>query len=441
MRRLSNISRRRFLRGVAGGALTTVALPFFEASLGTTARAFAADGFPKRFGLFYWANGVLPQYWTPAETGANYTLSEQLQPLAAVQDLVTVVTGVDVKLPNLEPHTSGIGGILTGRPLLYKPSGDHTFSGPTIDQVIAAEIGGETRFRSLEFGAQAAGGQSYNGPDSRNPAESSPWALFQRIFGADFREPGDDSGPDPRLALRRSVLDAVVEDMRSFERDLGRADRARLDQHLTSVRELETRLARLAEDPVTLAACTRPAEPLEDYPDIDGRPQLTEANRAMCDTIALALACDQTRVFSNFITKPLNNLLIGQATAGHHQLTHDEPGDQPQVNAIVKQLIGEYAYLVEALAAIPEGDGTLLENCVVMGTSDVAYGRTHELTDFPILYAGSANGRLRTGEHVRDVGQNASQVLLSFMRALDITAGSFGDQEGYTESGLSSIER
>ena len=85
MSRLSNISRRRFLRGVAGGALTTVALPFFEASLGTTARAFAADGFPKRFGLFYWANGVLPQYWTPAETGANYTLSEQLQPVKRVR--------------------------------------------------------------------------------------------------------------------------------------------------------------------------------------------------------------------------------------------------------------------------------------------------------------------------------------------------------------------
>ncbi len=435
-------SRRLFLRGVVGGAVAALGLPLLEAQLGSTGAALADGGaFPKRFGLFFWGNGVPAGTFAPATTGAGYTMPEVLAPLEAVREHITFVTGTNVRVPNLEPHWSGMSGVLTGRPLLFKPSGDHTMPAATVDQVVAAAIGGETRFRSIEFGARPGDGLSFNGPDNPNPAESSPFRLWERVFGAEFREPGDTSEPDPRLALRRSILDSVTADAADFQRGLGAADRARIDQHLTGIRELELRLARLAENPANLAACRRADAPLEDYPDIDGRPQLAELNRAMCDTMALALACDQTRVFSNFITRPLNNLLIADATAGHHQLTHDEPGAQPMVRRIVTEMMEEFAYFVNALRAIPEGDGTLLDHLVLLGTTDISNCRTHAVDDFPILYAGTADGALVRGTHVRSIaGDNTSSVILSLIRAVGVLAPSFGGDDGYTEDGFSPIE-
>ena len=197
------------------------------------------------------------------------------------------------------------------------------------------------------------------------------------------------SEPDPRLGLRRSVLDAIVNDFRDFKKGLGQADSQRLDQHLTGIRDLERRIARLEEAPADLAACTRPDRPTEDFESVDGRPQLSARNRALCDVAVMALACDQTRVVSNFITKPLTNLLLAGASAGHHQLTHDEPDEQPQVHAIIVSIMEELRYFIEALRAIPEGDGTLLDHMVLLATSDVSYGRTHALDEFPLLWRGS----------------------------------------------------
>ncbi len=438
------MNRRRFLRGVLGGAAVSVALPFFEFQFDATGKALASgSAFPKRFGLFFWGNGIIPKLWVPEKTGNDYALSYLLEPLAPIKSRMTLVTGTALRVPNIEPHFSGMSGVLTGTPLLFKPGGDYTFPAPTVDQLIAAAIGNDTRFRSIEFGARPQRPLSFNGPDNFNPSETSPFSLFSRIFGEEFREPGDNSAPDPALKLRRSVLDSVVEDITTFEAGLGTADKARLDQHLTSVRELETRLARLAENPANLAACRKADEPLADYPDINGRPQLAELNRAMCDIMALACACDQTRVFSNCITTPLTNLLLADAQAGHHQLTHDEPGDQPQVQSVIRLIMSEFAYLVQALDAIPEGDGTLLDNMVLLATSDVSYGRTHALDEFPILYAGGAQGKLKLGTHIRSpIPENTGSIMLSLMRSLDIVAKGFGapDQDAYTEDGYSAIE-
>jgi hypothetical protein len=189
------------------------------------------------------------------------------------------------------------------------------------------------------------------------------------------------------------------------------------------------------------AACSKPDAPEDSYPDIEGRPQIRAKNRAMCDIIAMALACDQTRVFSNILSDPVNNLLFEGASAGHHQLTHDEPGDQPQVHSIVVSLMEEFAYFVEALDRVPEGDGTLLDNCVLLGTSDVAYGRTHTVDDMPILLAGTAGGRLARGVHYRSASnENSSKVLLSIIRALGINRNEFGQKDGRVTESLSAIE-
>lgn len=434
---MRRIDRRTLLKGVLGGAAVTVGLPWLEIF---TAPAGAASGaFPVRYGLFFWGNGVHPERWVPSSTGTDWELSEQLVPLADVKDVVTVVSGLAVKTPNTIPHSSGAAGILTGTPLVVQ--GDsNTFGAPSIDQVIAAELGGATRFRSLEFGAEPRKGLSHNGPHNQNPPETSPHLLWERIFGVGFREPGEEGIVDPSIGLRRSVLDAVMQDSADLRAMLGHEDQVRLEQHQEGIRELELRLARLEEDPPNLASCMRAPQPLSDYPYIDGRPQIAAKNRAMCDIVALALACDQTRVFSNFITDPVNDLLFEGASAGHHQLTHDEPGDQPQVHQIVLSLVAEFAYLVQALRAIPEGDGTLLDNCLVLGTTDVSYGRTHSLDEFPVLLAGSMCGRVRSGEHIRFEGaENSSRLHLTIMQALGMTVDSFGTADGYTEDTLSEI--
>jgi hypothetical protein len=222
---------------------------------------------------------------------------------------------------------------------------------------------------------------------------------------------------------------------------VGTADRARLDQHLTGVRELEQRLARLQEDPPDLESCARPAEPLPSYPDAAGRPQVAERNRAMAELIAMALACDQTRVFTHFLTEPVNDVLFEGASAGHHDLTHNEPGDQPEVHEITVQCIERLADFLSALDAVPEGDGTLLDACAVLATTEVSLGKTHSLDEMPVVVAGSGCGTLRTDLHHRSVSrQNASELLLTLVRAMGVSAASFGAEEGLATTTVTELE-
>ena len=439
--RRTKLPRRTMLRGLLGGAAIAVGLPALEIFLNESATAYAGgDAFPKRFGLFFWGNGILPDRWVPSGTGPDWTLSPQLAPLAAVKDHVTVVTGMKVNTGNTVPHGSGPVGMLSGAPF---PTGDtSTFALPSIDQVIAQAIGGDTRFRSLELGVQPDGQSlSYNGPHSLNPPETSPKALFDRIFGGSFVLPGSNAKPDPTLALRKSVLDAVSADTKRLQDRLGMVDKARLEQHLDGVRELEKQIQKLSENPPSLAACAVPMEPDGAYPDVDGRPPMSTISRVMSDLVVMALACDQTRVFSDWFSTPVNNVLYPDTTAGHHQLTHDEPDPQPQVDSIVIYTITELAYLLGALQAVPEGDSTLLEHCAILATTDVSYGRAHSIEEYPILIAGSANGALKTGVHYRSAAsENTSKVLLTLARALGLTLDSYGAAEGLVTSSLSAIE-
>jgi hypothetical protein len=437
------INRRHLLRGFLRGSLVSVALPPLEAFFNSSGTAYACGGaIPRRFALFYWGNGNNPNYWVPTGEGEGdeWSLSTELASLAAIKHKLSVVSGMAVKVPNTEAHLATAAGMLSGAPLQAVGT-DFTFMAPSIDQVIAAELGDDSIFRSIQTGATNNSGMSYNGPSSKNPPETSPYALYELIFGSTFREPGEEGVVDPRLGLRQSVLDAVMADTAALRKRVGAADAARLDQHLDGIRDLEQRLARLQEDPPNLEACTRPSEPLAEYPDIDGRPQISAVSRAMCDLLVMALACDQTRVVSHYLTDPVSNVLFPGASAGHHNLTHDEPGDQPEVHAITSLCVEEYAYLLGAMDAVPEADGTLLDNCAVLGTTDVSKGQTHSGEDMPILIGGSACGALRTGLHYRSyTSENVSKVLLTLIRSMDITASDFGQDEGYVTDGLADIE-
>ncbi|MBI4819633.1 MAG: DUF1552 domain-containing protein [Deltaproteobacteria bacterium] len=434
------LDRRALLRGLMGGGLVTIGLPPLEIFLDRTPSAHADDGFPRRFGLFFWGNGNLPELWVPSTRGPDWIVSEQLSPLEGIKDKVTVVSGTNVALTNRQPHGTGSGAVLSGAPLQIRGR-DWTFTEPSIDQLVARSVGKDTRFKSLELGVVGGSGLSFNGPNSQNPPELLPGRLFDRLFNPEkgFRAPGSDAPVDPKLRLRRSVLDAVMGDAQRLHEKLGRVDRERLDQHLTGLRELETRIARLEEDPPMLLACAQPVAPTATFADVQGRPPLTEISAAMVDLLAMALACDQTRVFSFFFGEPVGDTLYPGAPAGHHQLTHDEPGDQPVVNGIVKFIMAEFAKLLQRLDSIPEGEGTLLDHTVILATSDVSFGRTHSIEDYPILIGGSAGGAIRTGEHLATAGDNVSRVGFSLLQAMGVPVSEFGKEEGAVSSGLAGL--
>ena len=434
------LSRRTFLRGVLGGTAIALGLPPLEAFFNSSGTAYANGATPRRFGMFFWGNGILPERWIPTDTGPDWTLSEQLLPLAAVRDHVTLLSGMEVKTGNPLAHVSGPAGLLTGTAPIVRGD-EYTFAGPTLDQVMAAEIGGDTQFRSLEVGVEPRGkGMSFNGPDSVNPPISDPAALFERLFGANFREPGSEPIMDPTLSVRRSILDSVIADADTLKKRLGANDKQRLDQHFTAVRDLELRIARLQEDPPNLAACMQPEMPAA-LDESDGRVRVSERAKVMADLVTMAFACDLTRVLTFWHSDPLNDLLYPDATAGHHQLTHDEPGDQPQVNAIVIAIMESFATMIDAMRAIPEGDGTLLDNTILLGTTDVSYGRTHQIHEYPLLLAGTGQGRIKNGFHYRsETKENTSLVSLSLLRAMGVQASEFGVDEGRVTQGLSVIE-
>jgi len=435
------LSRRRVLRGMVHGSAVAIGLP----PLLSVRHAFGEtcdDGFPQRFVLFYWGNGVRPDLWIPTGEGSGdaWALSEELAPLAALKHKLAVVTGTSVKVPNLIPHWSGAMGFLTG----MAPTGTDgawDVQGPTFDQRLANEIGGDTIYRSLELGVLTNSSISFAGPGARYPAEQDPYAFFDRIFGSSFREPGSEDGPDPRLAWRRSVLDGVMDGIHTLEGQVGAEDRERLENHFDGIRDLEQRLARLQEDPPELAECRRPDAPELEYPDIDGRPQLAARAEVMSDLATMALACDQTRVLTYNLSTPLTNVLFPDVSEGHHTLTHNEGGIQPQVHAITISVMEQLAYFLAGLDAVPEGDGSLLDHSLVLGSTDVSEGKTHSLNEYPILMAGSACGAFQTDVHYRSYSQeSASKVLLSILRGFGVTSESYGQDEAYTADGLSAIE-
>lgn len=445
------LNRRTVLRGALGGSAVALGLPLLEGMLSSRAWARGPEGFPRRFGLFFWGNGTLPgdpgkpeenpDRWTPLGTGAGdaWSLSEQLAPLAAHKDRLVVVSGTSMKLPNIEPHGSGAAGLLSGAPLLT--SSLESFTAPSIDQVIAAAIGQDTLFGSLQTAATDTFGLSFSAANARHPCEAAPFVLYRRLFGDTFVEPGEGGLVSPTLGLRRSVLDAVTGDMDRLAARVGSADRARIDQHLTGIRELEQRLVKLEEDPPDLASCSRPTEPVESYPDLGVFPQIALRNQVMAEMLAMALACDQTRVFAHFLTEPITNVHFDGSTDGHHNRTHDEPNPQSEVHSVTVQCLTHFASLVTALRAIPEGGGTLLDSCAVLACSETSYGRIHSVDEMPIVIAGSAGGALVQDVHYRSTTQeNVGKVLLTLQRAVGVVAGEWGTDAARVTEGLSEIE-
>ena len=436
------VSRRQVLRAgwVAGASLGLPWLQLFADPPAARAATRPKSTVPSRFGLFFWASGVIPERWVPETTGAGFDFSPQLAPLERHRDRLSVLSNYRVVVPNVTTHIPGPAGLLTGRPLVAGPGGDWQFDGPTADQQLAAAQVGRTPFGSLEVSVDPNGsGMSHRVAGDRIMAEPSPFALYERLTGQALPAGPDAAAERARLLLRTSVLDLVSDDLARLRRRVGTADRIRLDQHEASVRALELRLAALGDERA-VPACV----PF-DAPQIAGDERVHPAMRERCgllgDLLAVALACDLTRVISVWYSDPLSNLLYDGATMGHHQLTHEEAGDQPMVDGVVQSIMGDLATFLDKLAALPEGDGTVLDSLGLLCTSDCARGRIHNLDDYPILVAGSMGGRLRTGLHHRAAGgANAAEVTLTLLRAAGLDRPSWGEGEGMATRGVPELE-
>ncbi|HTM46132.1 MAG TPA: DUF1552 domain-containing protein, partial [Polyangiaceae bacterium] len=454
------ISRRTVLRGAAGGLAVGFALPPLEAMFNSNGNALA-DGaaIPVRMGIFFWGDGVKPDRWVPTTTGAGWMPSPSLQPLvtAGVADYVNVVSGMVEKASTERGHHSGTVGILSGGPLVVQPAGGapyrSTFTLPSIDQVAANIIGTNTKFKSIETGistrVNANEGTtlqylSHTGPDSPNPAEYDPAALYNRIFAMGFTPPGGAPAvADATLGFRKSVLDSVLGDLMNLRDRVSTSDKVRLDKHADNIRTMENRL--VTNNAVTMStACALPMNP-GSFMDQNGNEQIAAKMAAMSDLIAMALACDQARVFSMQFTGSVAGTVFTEVNVngGHHQLTHDEPGDQPMVQATTVYTVQMFAVLLNALKAIPEGAGNLLDNCAILASTDTSDGRFHNLLDYPILIAGKGGGYFKyPGIHYRSPtgDENTSNALLSLLRAAGTNVDSVGADNGLSSTTCSPIE-
>lgn len=440
------LNRRTVLRGMLGGATVCFALPTLDAMLDGNGTAYAGgESIAKRFGVFFWGNGVKRDRWIPSGTGAGYPLSPELEPLMGVRDYVSVISGMEIQTGNERGHHAGTVGILSGAPMIPQdPMGApyaSTFSAPSIDQVVKAAIAERqpARIGSLEVGVtrQVVTGEgttlhylSHNGPDNPNPPMYEARDVFNRIFGEGFTNPGSEPVLDPKLALRRSILDAVMGDITTLQGRVGANDRRRLDQHMTSVRALERQIALIESNPPPSVFCDVPTMP----GDFD-RNDFRGISTAMNELVAMALACEQTYVWSNMFSGSVSVASyrdVGSDT-NHHSLTHDEPGDQPVVHNITRFIMECFANSLETLRNVTVGDGNLLDHCVILASSDTSDGRDHSIDDYPVLVAGGGGGALRTpGVHVRRVGENTSTILLTLLQAMDLPMTEFGVRGGQT---------
>jgi hypothetical protein len=422
------ISRRTVLRGVLGGAAIAMGLPALEIMLDDHGEAYAGEGsgFPKRFGVWFWGNGFA-QGWAPRGVGENFELSSQLAPLEAVKRHLTIVSGLKVVWPNVEPHGTGPKGVLVGSDSW----------GKTLDQIIGGSVG-SAALSSLDVSVERASTTiSRSSRDSTVPPISDPFALHQ-LFLDNYVPPGSPK-IDPRLAVRQGVLGAVAEDVVALKRRLSAADRERLDRHLANVERLQSSLRKLEQEPPDYKACRALDAPPASFPEENGRLPLSAISRALTDIVVMALACGQTNVFTFQFCSPVSNMLFPGASKGYHQLTHEELGDQPEVQGIVRYVLAEYAYFLGEMAKVEEGTGTLLDHSVVLGMTDTSYAKSHAVDDYPILLGGGGDGRLTPGRHLRSNNENASRLGKSLLDVFDVGAPSFGTGAALETKGVDGL--
>ncbi len=424
------VSRRRFLQGLGLAAALSPFVPIIDARGQTTA-------YPKRLILFFTPHATFWPKWTPTGTPTNFTLGPILAPLAAHQAKINVISGVGMAAPEyFVAHTPGGVQIWTGSQLLRgSQNSDGTYqygdnSGPSVDQVIANTIGNTTAYRSLQFAAQTGETVIFSGPGQKVYGASDAQASFNRLFGTPI------SGP--ALANQKSVLDVVSAQLMDLQGKVSAADKNKIAAHLAATRDIETRLL------VQQANCTGP--------NLSADSSEATGFAAMIDLAASALACDLTRVVSIQFCQQDNDgnsyPFLG-IQAGHHPLTHLTPSDtvdennnpvsdpaksvNGQLTSIYTWYASMFARLLDRLDAVPEGNGTMLDNTLVVWGSELSDYNTHAFApSVPFVTAGGAGGGLETGRYLDYTAtpQLHNRLLVSMCNLMGLTSvNTFGNMD------------
>ncbi len=402
MNRIHNgqFGRRQFLQALGLPAMAAPFLPILNAS-------GRERVFPKRLVLFFTPHGTIWKDWKPTGTEKKFTLGPILKPLERHKKQVNVLAGLEVRAPGVgAPHTKGPAILWTGSPLLN----DKTFvrrdgsgglyfgwnSGPSIDQVIARSVGGVTPYRSLEFGVRSGishpgSRMIYTGPRQPLPPESNPYGVLGRVFAA-----GGQTYENLRRQ-RKSTIDVLKADLDGFKQEAVADDRQKVESHLAAIRSIETRLE---QKQVT---CKR-APKLADGIDPNARESTPEVLELQQDLLTASLACDVTRIASLQYRVGENDgdryTWLGIEHDGHHGMSHSGDSNAVEIGNLTKiytWYADRFARLLDRLASVKEGNGTMLDNTLVVWGSEIAKGNTHSFQRVPFITAGGCGGAVKTG--------------------------------------------
>jgi hypothetical protein len=436
------LSRRTVLRGLG----TAVALPLLDAMIPDGLGAATPPKPPRRMAFIYTPNGAYMPYWWPKKEGADFELTPCLEPMAEHRKDMIVFGGLtcDKARANGDgagDHARASGAFLTGAQP-KKTAGANFKAGLSADQLAAQQLGDRTRLPSLELAIEKYRGagncdsgyscvyehtMSWRDATTPVPPEVNPRQVFDRLFG----DKPDDPDAAARNELRASVLDAVLEDARDLNRKLGGSDRRKLDQYLSGVRELEKRVARAERlSPATL-------------PDDVSRPagvpaDLTEHIRLMCDLMVLAFQTDSTRISTFMLAREGSEQkyrMVG-VNEGHHSISHhmNRQTNLDKLKAINTYLMTQFAYLTGKLKSVKEGDGTLLDSCMVALGSAIADPNRHNHHDLPVLLVGRGGGTIKTGRYVRYKAETPlNNLWLAMLGRFGAKATKLGDSTGVLE--------
>ena len=419
-----HLPRRTFLRG-AGVAL---ALPLLDAMIpAMRAERLTAAAPVRRLGFIYYPLGVDQDRWRPNGEGADYELSEALAPLAPHKSKFVVLSGLssDPDRTKAGFHDRAYASFMTG----CEPTEGKVHVGISVDQVAALELGKETQFASLELSTEDNGrhsGPVFKTAENALPFEKNPRYVFERLFGDSGRI--DPVAAAARDAADRSSLDAVTERIAELKNQLGPSDQRKLDEYVTSIRDVERRIQiAMTKRPADLPEVTRPAGAPDDW---------VEHVKLMFDLQTLALQADLTRVWTFLYGREATSMSFPHLniTMGHHEISHHN-FEKDKLDALAKINVNQselFAYFLAKLDALKEGNSTLLDHSLIMYGSSLSVPTSHSQRDLPIILAGGAAGRIAGGRFVRFPGDTTplTNLYLTMLDKVGVPTEKLGDSTG-----------
>ena len=441
-----HLSRRAMLRG-AGAALALPLLDAMVPALTALSQTAAAPARLRRLGVFYVPNGMSMGYWWPRTGGALVRLPPTLQSLEALKDNVLLLGGLADKPADLMEgggdHARSAGTFLTATTFKLTTGAD-VYAATSMDQVAARELGRQTQLTSLELGIESNamlgtcdGGSScaytntisWRNPTTPLPVERDPRAVFERLFGTSGST--DPAARAARLQRDSTIIDAVGAELKRLQRILGAGDRLKMSEYVDSVRDVERRIQTAAsQSSRELPLVDEPAGIPEDY--------ATHAKLQM-DLLALAYQTDLTRVSTFMLAKEVSGRAYPEigVSDSHHPLSHhqDEPGKLERLHKVNEYHFQQFAHLAAKLAAMPEGDGTMLDHTVLLYGTGISDSNTHFHDDLPVAVVGGKGAGIRGGRYVRHAdGTPISNLYVSLLDRLGVTVDAFGDSTGRIET-------